>query len=223
VQAKHGTDVFLSPYGIARALGMLLNGAEPGGASERELRALSFGGATTPLATLNASLKQLSAALAVEPSDNLAVADANSVWVAPRYTLQQRCANALRAAFAAHSAPLTGAAAVNDWVRAATRGKISSIVNEAAVREVRSSCWEEARCRAALLIVCPRASPERAAHAAAAPPARAPTPLAASPAAHTHAPAAPPEPPYCSARRQATLILVNAIYFKGMWLHPFKK
>jgi hypothetical protein len=192
VQAKHGTDVFLSPYGIARALGMLLNGAEPGGASERELRALSFGGATTPLAALNASLKQLSAALSVEPSDNLAVADANSVWVAPRYALQQRYAAALRAAFAAQAAPLTGAAAVNDWVHAATRGKISSIVDDAAVSQVRSSCWEEACFRAAyahrlrlhphpsILLALQRRSPAL--------PARAPIPVPPPPSPPPHTP-----------------------------------
>lgn len=137
-QGEPDTDVFLSPYGIARALGMLLNGAEPGGSSEQELRALAFGGMAASLAALNASLQQLSAALSVEPSDDLAVADANSAWVAPRYALQQRYAAALRAAFGAEAAPLTGAAAINDWVSAATRGKISSIVDDAGVSQVRS-------------------------------------------------------------------------------------
>ena len=36
--------VFLSPYGIAQALAMVLHGVEPGGESDLQLRAVVFGG-----------------------------------------------------------------------------------------------------------------------------------------------------------------------------------
>ena len=39
VQAKPGAaGIFLSPYGIAQALAMVLNGVEPGGESDEQLR-----------------------------------------------------------------------------------------------------------------------------------------------------------------------------------------
>lgn len=160
--AKPEADIFLSPFGIARALGMLLNAVEPGGESYRQLQQVVFGSAAAAAAdggaldALNSQLLQLSMALTQESSATLSVSDANSVWVAQRYQLQAAYADALKASFGAAAAPITSAAAINAWVEGATGGKIRELVDESAVR-------------------------------------------------------------------QATIILINAIYFKGDWLHPFKK
>lgn len=133
------TGRFLSPYGIAAALGMLLNGVEPGGESYRQLQAAVYGGGAA-LDALNAQLRQLSQALVKggqgPAEDGLTVADANSAWLAPRYTLQKAYADALAAVFGAAAQPLTGATAVNEWVAKATRGKISEIVDDGAVAQV---------------------------------------------------------------------------------------
>ncbi|PSC75539.1 ase inhibitor I4 serpin [Micractinium conductrix] len=162
-EAKPGehAGLFLSPYGIAQALGMLLNGVEPGGESFCQLQAAVYarGSAAAdsqPLEQLNSALRWLSISLVKPPSDDLTVSDANSVWVNAKYALQPGFAEALRGAFDALAAPLTGAAAVNQWVAQETRDKIQSIVTE-------------------------------------------------------------------DVAAQATLILVNAVYFKGLWEHPFKK
>lgn len=58
-----GAGVFLSPFGIAQALGMLLNGVEPGGASATQLQKAVFGGIALPLDSLNARLQELSGTL----------------------------------------------------------------------------------------------------------------------------------------------------------------
>ncbi|KAL4443399.1 hypothetical protein ABPG75_011136 [Micractinium tetrahymenae] len=152
--------LFLSPYGIAQALAMVLNGVEPGGESYRQLQSAVYGGGPEgnglALEALNTQLKALSAALVKPPSEDLTVSDANSAWLAQRYQLLPEYAQALKAVFGTAAQPLTSADAVNGWVSEATHGKIKSIVDQQAVA-------------------------------------------------------------------QATLILINAIYFKGLWLHQFKK
>ncbi|KAL4429192.1 hypothetical protein ABPG77_010171 [Micractinium sp. CCAP 211/92] len=159
-QADPGDGLFLSPYGIAQALAMVLNGAEPGGESYRQLQSAVYGGGPQgdglALEALNAQLKQLSASLVKPPSEDLTVSDANSAWLAQRYQLLPEYAQALKAVFGTAAQPLTSADAVNSWVLEATHGKIKSIVDQQAVAK-------------------------------------------------------------------ATLILINAIYFKGLWLHQFKK
>lgn len=152
--------LFLSPYGIAQAMAMVLNGVEPGGQSYRQLQEVIYGlpagSEGLGVEALNEQLHQLSSALVKEPSEDLTVSDANSAWLRKELALQPGYAQALQEAFGAVARPLTSAAAVNSWVSEATRGKISSIVDEDAVR-------------------------------------------------------------------QAVLVLVNAVYFKGLWLHKFKK
>lgn len=159
-QADPGDGLFLSPYGIAQALAMVLNGAEPGGETYRQLQAAVYGGGPQgnglALEALNAQLKDLSAALVKPPSEDLTVSDANSAWLAQRYQLLPEYAQSLKAVFGTAAQPLTSAEAVNGWVSEATHGKIQSIVDQQAVA-------------------------------------------------------------------RATLILINAIYFKGLWLHQFKK
>ncbi|KAI7837490.1 hypothetical protein COHA_008681 [Chlorella ohadii] len=154
-----GGGLFLSPYGVAQALGMLLNGVAPGGDSFRQLQSVVFGGSASDgdsLEGLNSQLLGLSQALVKPPTDDLTVADANSAWLALRYRLQARYAATLKDAFGAEAAPLQSAAVVNGWVDQATRGKITEIIDEGIAR-------------------------------------------------------------------QAAVILVNAIYFKGLWQHAFKK
>lgn len=159
-QADPGDGLFLSPYGIAQALAMVLNGAEPGGHSYRQLQSAVYGGGAQgdglALEAINAQLKQLSAALVKPPSEDLTVSDANSAWLAQKYQLLPEYAQTLKAVFGTAAQPLTSADAVNGWVSDATHGKIKSIVDQQMVA-------------------------------------------------------------------QAALILINAIYFKGLWLHQFKK
>lgn len=159
-QAPDGAaGVFLSPVCIAQALAMLLNGVEPGGESYTQLQQAVFGaspGNELGLDSLNSQLHELSASL-VKGSDgaNLTVADANSAWVAQRYSLQPGYSQALSKYFSAQVQPITTAQVVNDWVSTATRGKITRIVDDDALR-------------------------------------------------------------------QATCVLINALYFKGLWEMPFK-
>ncbi|EFN56639.1 hypothetical protein CHLNCDRAFT_51632 [Chlorella variabilis] len=139
-EAKPGASagIFLSPYGIAQALAMVLNGVDPGGDSYQQLQEVVFGAGAGPgpaLDALNTQLKQLSTALVKEPTDDLTVSDANSAWLHQKYGLQAPYARALQSAFGAQAAPLTTAAAINAWVSEATRGKITGIVDDGAVSQ----------------------------------------------------------------------------------------
>ena len=159
-EAPAGTGAFVSPYGLAEALGMLSYAASPGSASAQQLEQVVFGGASCGDAALGASLSALRGALtaASDDSDGLTVSVGSSSWLAPRFTLQPEFAATLESAFGAEAKIITDAAAVNSWVAAATKGKINSIVDDAAVSD----------------------------------------------------PA-------------AALILVNAVFFKGLWASQFKK
>ena len=159
--------MFLSPYGLAEALGMLLYAAEPGSASAQQLERVVFGGGAScgaaagsscgDAAALGASLSALRGALTAgsDGSNGLTVSDASSSWLAPRYALQPQYSATLESAFGAEARTITDAAAVNSWVADATKGKIDSIVDDGTVA-------------------------------------------------------------------QATLLLVNAVYFKGLWASQFQ-
>ena len=82
--------------------------------------------------------------------------DANSAWVGRGLELLPAFQDALKERFHAAARPLASAAEVNAWVAAATRDKITSIIDEGVAR-------------------------------------------------------------------QAALVLVNAIYFKGLWQAAFDK
>jgi len=157
--AAAGTGAFLSPYGLAEALGLLLFAAEPGSASAQQLEQVVFGGASCDGdGALGAALSALRGALTAgsDGSDGLTVSVGSSSWLASGLALQPEYGGALKAAFGAEARTITDAAAVNSWVAAATRDKIDSIVDDGTVA-------------------------------------------------------------------QATLLLVNALYYKGLWANQFQK
>lgn len=114
----------ISPFSIARALGMLLQGAAPGSPSQKQIASVVFGGAgvsdASSLAAFNAQLSALAAAMergrggsgggddggGSQPT----VADANSVWVRSGLELQQDFKSTLQDVFGAEAAPITTAA-----------------------------------------------------------------------------------------------------------------
>jgi len=159
----------LSPYSISQALGLLFNGADSTSTSSRQLAQHVFGiseeketndAGTTRKLIINDGLLDLSSRLSppVTSTTNSAIFhQANSIWVAPRYTLQANYKNIAEKTFPnSMVAPIGTAAIINQWVSSATQDKIKDMVTEDAVST-------------------------------------------------------------------ATLILINALYFKGIWEKPFEK
>eukprot|EP00887_Chlorella_sp_A99_P001184 scaffold14.g1184.t1 len=139
-EAPKGPGLFISPWGVAHAMAMLLNGAEEGGPSYRQISGALFGGGGggggASLAALNAELRELSAGVAVPVGEDVTVSDANSVWVRKGLELQQHFKTTLSTWFDAEAAPITDAAAVNGWVSKATRGKIKEIVDDGTLAQM---------------------------------------------------------------------------------------
>ncbi|KAG7667322.1 putative Serpin B10 [Nannochloris sp. 'desiccata'] len=163
--SKKGSAAFLSPWGVAHALSMLLEGAKPGSPSHQKIMEIVFAttaaGNSDPKNTvgnaLRESIKDLTTSITAANDDNaLTISDANSAWVKKDLQLLDAYVTALETYFNAQARPLTGASEVNSWVSEATHGKITDIIDEGA--------------------------------------------------AH-----------------QASLVLVNAIYFKGLWESAFRK
>jgi serine protease inhibitor len=161
MQSKKSRAAFLSPWGIAHALSMLLEGANPGSASHRKLMEIVF--ATTGKDpntlgdSLRESIKDLTTSITAANDDNtLTISDANSAWVENDIQLLDSYVQALETYFKAQARPLTSAKEVNSWVSEATHGKITEIIDQGAAE-------------------------------------------------------------------QASLVLVNAIYFKGLWETAFRK
>ena len=115
-----GAALTISPFSIARALAMLLQGAALGSATRAQVLRVVFGSAgvedADSLVALNAQLKQLAATLEQAGScsdgdSGPTVADANSVWVRTGMALQPDFKNTLSQVFDAEVAPITTAAA----------------------------------------------------------------------------------------------------------------
>lgn len=131
---------FISSWGIAHALSMLLAGSNQGSDSLNQLESVIFGitsdkTTSTSLEELQVGIKTLTQSLTTATEEDLQVSDASSAWVKPGLTLQPAFVEALNTYFAAKSAPLTSAKAVNNWVENATKGKIKDIVDESIVKQ----------------------------------------------------------------------------------------
>lgn len=137
-------------------------------------------------------------ALLQPPTADLTVADANSAWLAPRAALQPAYAAALQAGFGAKAAPIASAAEINGWVSEATRGCIKEIVDEGAVRQASAGGWRGARLGWRVGRFQERCTARCTTNASAF------LFLLFGPL-------------------QAILILINCVYFKGLWTHQFDK
>ena len=130
-RAHRGENVFISPLSASMALGMTLNGAR--GATLDSMRAaLGFGDA--PLATVNASYRSLIDLLrGLDQGVDFRIA--NSVWYdAPRIAVLASFASTAKQYFDAQVSGLdfrspSAVAAINDWVKAGTNGKIETIID----------------------------------------------------------------------------------------------
>ena len=161
MQSRKENAAFLSPWGIAHCLAMLLDGAKPGSPSHQKLMEIVFattGNDPNELGnTLRESIKDLTTSITAANNDNtLSITDANSAWVKNDIELLDSYVKTLQTYFNAQARRLTGAQVVNSWVNEATHGKISNIIDD-------------------------------------------------------------------DAAEQDSLVLVNAIYFKGLWESAFKK
>ena len=128
---RPGDNLFLSPLSASMALGMTMNGAAE--ETLNQMRdALGFGSLAEE--EINASYKSLLELLVgLDPSVETAIG--NSVWTRQGFPVHADFLDAVREAFAAEVAELDFAdpsapARINEWVSAATRGRIEDIVPE---------------------------------------------------------------------------------------------
>lgn len=128
-----GDAAFLSPWGIAHALAMLLEGAGINTPSYNQLREIVFSIPSNSFsaAAVRNAVQTISTNLVYSSNGvNLTVSDANSAWVAPNFPILESYVSALKTYYNAEAEPLTGADVVNNWVTNATNGKITSIIDE---------------------------------------------------------------------------------------------
>ncbi|KAL4443547.1 hypothetical protein ABPG75_011284 [Micractinium tetrahymenae] len=140
------TGVFLSPLCIAQCLALVLTGAQPEGKSARQLLSIVYGrrggAGAAAIEQLNSQLSHMLASLMAAGSGGAgmpgavpSVSSGSSIWVAPRWSLQAAYHEAVARHFGAQAEPLTTADAINGWVSAATRGKITQAVTEDMLRD----------------------------------------------------------------------------------------
>ena len=122
-------NVFLSPLSASMALGMTMNGAA--GETWNQMRdVLGFG--TLAEEEINAGYQSL-LELLVDLDPSVETALANSVWTRQGFPVHAAFLAAVRDAFDAEVAELdfaspSASARINEWVRAATNGRIEDIV-----------------------------------------------------------------------------------------------
>ena len=131
--SQPGENLFLSPLSASMALGMTMNGAA--GETWNQMRdVLGFGGLAEGLSedeinAAYASLLQLLVGL--DPVVETAIG--NSVWTRQGFPVHADFLDAVRETFGAEVAELdftspSASARINEWVRAATQGRIEDIV-----------------------------------------------------------------------------------------------
>ena len=132
IQSSADSNVFVSPLSASFALGMALGGAR--GTTADELRSgLQLG--TSSLADIDAGYHSLIALLtSLDPS--VAMSIANSIWYRNTFPFNQSFLDDASKYFGATASGLDfsnspgSAAKINDWVKAKTNGKITSIVDK---------------------------------------------------------------------------------------------
>ena len=140
IQAKQGDASFLSPWGIAHALAMLLEGATPGSTSHSQLINVIFKSKSAQSAptgeAVRDAVKALTTSITSSTDQNvLTVSDANSAWVRSDIHLKDSFVKALAAYFQAQASPLTSAEVVNSWVDEKTHGKIKTVIDDGAAHD----------------------------------------------------------------------------------------
>lgn len=130
--------MFLSPWGIAHALAMVLQGSREGSDSQRQLLSTVYS-SPAGAAAVRSAVQSLTASLTANSSGKedsvLTVSDANSAWVKADVALTETYVTALKDFFAAQAGPLNSAAEVNAWVSEHTHGKITEIIDEATAKQ----------------------------------------------------------------------------------------
>jgi serine protease inhibitor len=135
IDRNHAKNVFISPLSIFLALHMTENGA--GGTTRTAMRkALSL--PSLDAAALNASSAALQSLL--KGRDPGALTIANALWADRRHPLAAAFVKQCESVFNAHAASLDfmdpkSTAAMNDWVKTKTNGKIGDIVKYDSVRK----------------------------------------------------------------------------------------
>ena len=126
---RAGDNLFLSPLSASMALGMTMNGAA--GETWNQMRdVLGFGSLTQE--EINASYESLLELLVgLDPSVETALG--NSVWTRQGFPVHSDFLDTVREPFDAEVAELdfaspSASARINEWVRAATHGRIEDIV-----------------------------------------------------------------------------------------------
>ncbi len=124
-----GDNLFLSPLSASMALGMTMNGAA--GETWNQMRdVLGFGSLSEE--EINASYASLTELLVgLDPTVETAIG--NSVWTRQGFPVHASFLDAVRETFGAEVAELdfaspSASARINEWVRAATNGRIEDIV-----------------------------------------------------------------------------------------------
>src|SRR5580698_764552 len=133
VDSKPRENVFISPLSVFLALHMTENGAA--GATRIAMRKTLALPDLEPTA-LNASTAALQAALKARDPSSLTIA--NALWADRHFTLDTNFVKLCSTLFGARASSLDfqdphAAAEINDWVKAATNGKIANIVSADAV------------------------------------------------------------------------------------------
>jgi serine protease inhibitor len=133
MDSKPRENVFISPLSVFLALHMTENGAA--GATRTAMRKALALPDLEPTA-LNASTAALQAALKSRDPNSLTIA--NALWADRHYTLDANFVKLCGTLFGARASSLDfqdprAAAEINDWVKAATNGKIANIVTADAV------------------------------------------------------------------------------------------
>ena len=128
--AQPNENVFVSPLSVSFSLGMAMNGAD-GTTFDQMRHTLGFGAAE--LQDINDGYKGLLALEGgLDPSTTFQIA--NSVWYRQSFTFNQSFIDQVRDVFEAEirGSPFTDATIteVNNWVSAATNGKIPTILQE---------------------------------------------------------------------------------------------
>ena len=128
--AQKDSNVFTSPLSASMALGMTMNGAA-GSTYDQMKSALAFGNASEQ--EINGAYKSLiTLLLGLDPAVDVRIA--NSIWYRTGFPVAQTFLDVTKSSFDAQATALdfsspTAPKTINDWVSAATVGKIPTIID----------------------------------------------------------------------------------------------